>query len=379
MEIVITKETQDAEKRIPITPATAEKLIKLGCNCHVESNLGQELHYSDEDYKKVGATIFSDRKKALSTADAYLRLSPPSVEDVRLMKEKAFLIGFLDPFTKKDLLKTLQEKNITSISMELMPRTTIAQKMDALSSQANLAGYIAVIMATEKLDQVIPMMTTPAGTLFPAKVFIIGVGVAGLQAIATAKRLGARVEAYDTRPIVKEQVESLGAKFFQIDLGDTGETQQGYAKELSKEQLVKQKEAMLKAIAGSDIVITTAQLLGKPAPLLVTDEMVNAMKAGSVIVDMATLNGGNVAGSKKDEVIVKNGVTIIGYSQLARFTPLSASEMYGSNLYNLIHHFWDKEKKAFPRDWEEEFFQNTLLTQNGKIVNKWLLQQKQGE
>lgn len=379
MHIAVTKEPSD-ETRISVTPSIVEKFVKLGFSFHVESGLGLHLSIKDTDFEKAGAQIFKDRKTMLSSTDILLCLSPPSVEDVTSMKEKSFVIGFLDPFTKKDLLKTLQQKHITSISMELMPRTTIAQKMDALSSQANLAGYCAVILACEKIDKVLPMMTTPAGTLFPAKVFILGVGVAGLQAIATAKRLGARVEAYDTRPVVKEQVESLGAKFFQIDLGETGQTKEGYAKELNAEQLQKQKDLMKSAIASSDIVITTAQLLGKKAPILVTADMVKAMKKGSVIVDMATLNGGNVEGSKKDEVYQKEGITIIGYSQLSRFVPLSASEMYGANLFNLIHHFYDATKKSFPKDGDEEFFQNTLLTHSGSIVNQWLLKQlQQGE
>lgn len=379
MEIVILKEPKE-ETRIPMLPAQVEKLCKLGFLCHVESSLGSHLSITDEHYEKVGATIFSDRKKVFTSADLVLCLSSPSIHDVSHMKTGSYLVGFLDPFTNKDLLKILEQKKISSISMELMPRTTVAQKMDALSSQANLAGYVSVLLATSNLDKILPMMTTPAGTIFPAKVFIIGVGVAGLQAIATARRLGARVEAYDTRPIVKEQVESLGAKFFQIDLGQTQETKEGYAKELTQDQLKKQKEAMKSAISSSDIVITTAQLLGKKAPILVTQEMIKAMKQKSVIVDMATQNGGNVEGSKKDAIIESNGVTIIGYSQLARLVPQSASEMYGANLYNLIGHFFDNQKKTFPKEMHDPFFQTILMTYEGKIINSWLLKQmQQGE
>ena len=254
--------------------------------------------------------------------------------------------------------------------MHLIPRTTLAQKMDALSSQANLGGYSAVIEASKTLLKSFPMMMTAAGTISPSRVFVIGVGVAGLQAIATAKRLGARVDAFDTRPIVEEQVQSLGAKFAKIDIGETEETDQGYAKELTLDQIALQQEGMKKICGQSDVVITTAQVFGRPAPRIVSREMVEAMKPGSVIVDMAVATGGNVEGSIVDEHVVHNGVTIIGMSNLPGSAAINASQMYGNNLFNMIEEYWDSENKTFNFDLTDEILKGCVVTHQGEIVNE---------
>lgn len=251
--------------------------------------------------------------------------------------------------------------------MELIPRTTKAQKMDALSSQASLGGYVAVIVAADRLNKIFPMMMTPSGTIAPSKVFVIGAGVAGLQAIATAKRLGARVEAFDTRPIVEEQVQSLGAKFIKVDLGETGETKDGYAKALTQEQIDKQRDVMAKHCAQSDVVITTAQVFGKKAPIIITDDMIKGMKPGSLIVDLAVETGGNVEGSKLGEEIDSGGVRIIGLENLPGNVAVHASQMYSSNLGSLLSEFWDDESKSFKMDLEDEIIQGCLVTHQGSL------------
>jgi NAD(P) transhydrogenase subunit alpha len=254
--------------------------------------------------------------------------------------------------------------------MEMIPRTTRAQKMDALSSQANLAGYVMVILAAEKIDRILPMMMTPAGTISPARVFVIGAGVAGLQAIATAKRLGARVDAFDTRPIVAEQVRSVGGKFLEIDLGETGQTKDGYAKELSPEQLDKQRQGMKEIISQSDIVITTAQVFGRPAPRIVTKDMVEAMKPGGVIVDMAVESGGNVEGSIPGKTTEISGVSIIGVSNLPAVVAKDASQMYSSNVYNLISEYWSAEEKMLNLSLEDDILAGCIVTHGGDLVNE---------
>ena len=268
------------------------------------------------------------------------------------------------------MVDSLAAQGVTAISMEMIPRTTRAQKMDALSSQANLAGYVMVLLAASKLDRILPMMMTPAGTLSPAKVFVIGAGVAGLQAIATAKRLGARVEAFDTRPVVAEQVQSLGGKFVEIDLGETGQTKDGYAQALTPEQLELQRLGMKDVISESDIVITTAQLFGRPAPRIITADMVAAMKNGGVIVDMAVDSGGNVEGSKPDETVEIDGVSIIGMANLPSQVSSDASQMYSSNLYNLVSEYWDEENKTFNLDLEDDILKGCVITHDGGLVNE---------
>ncbi len=369
MKICVPKETVEGELRIALIPASVEKLVKKGAVIEVESGLGLSCHYTDEDYKKAGATVSADRKALLSSADIVVRIRKPSIEEVATLKKGALHISYLDPFNEAALIAAFEKAGVSAISMEMIPRTTKAQKMDVLSSQASLAGYVAVILAQEKLKKIFPMMMTPAGTISPARVFIIGAGVAGLQAIATAKRLGARVEAFDTRPVVEEQVQSLGAKFVKVDLGETGQTAQGYAKALTDEQMAKQRDAMAKHCALSDVVITTAQLFGRKAPIVITKEMVARMKPGSVVVDLAVETGGNVEGSVLNQTTDKNGVQIIGLGNLPARVALDASQMYSSNLTNLLEEYWDKEAKVFKMNVEDEILKGCLITHDGRIVN----------
>ncbi|MCK5580345.1 MAG: Re/Si-specific NAD(P)(+) transhydrogenase subunit alpha [Candidatus Omnitrophica bacterium] len=370
MQIGILKETFEGERRVPLIPASVDRLVKKGARITAEKGLGATIGIADEEYTKAGAEI-SDRASILASSDILLRLRKPVLEEISQIKKGAIHISYLDPFNEHEIVEALTKNNITALSMEMIPRSTIAQKMDALSSQANLGGYVAVLLAAERLDKILPMMTTPSGTITPARVFVIGVGVAGLQAIATAKRLGARVEAFDTRPIVEEQVKSLGAKFIKIDLGEMGQTEDGYAKALTEEQLEKQRQGMAKVCAQSDIVITTAQLFGRKAPVILTKDMVTQMKPGSIIVDMAVETGGNVEGSKlNEEAITENGVKIIGLANLPGRVPVHASQMYSTNLVNLIESYWDNEAKTFKLDLEDEFFKACIITHTGEVVNE---------
>jgi len=370
MQIVVPAETRANERRVALIPDSVKKLTRAGLLVSVESGLGKESGHSDADYEEAGATVSSDRSGLISSGDMVLRVRKPDAEEVGLLKKGAIQISYLDPYNEHELVDALAEQGATAISMEMIPRTTRAQKMDALSSQANLAGYAMVILAAQKLDRILPMMMTPAGTLSPAKVFVIGAGVAGLQAIATAKRLGARVEAFDTRSVVAEQVQSLGGKFIEIDLGETGQTKDGYANALTPEQLELQRLGMKDVISGSDIVITTAQLFGRPAPRIITADMVAAMKPGGVIVDMAVESGGNVEGSKPDETVEIGGVSILGVSNLPALVSRDASQMYSSNLFNLITEYWDEENKSFNLDLEDDILQACVITHDGGIINE---------
>lgn len=372
MKIAVPKETHPGEKRVPLTPHFVEDLVKKGADIEIESGIGLGSGYTDEEYRSVGAKVTSDRKSLIASADLILRLRIPPEEEIEWMRKDAISISYLDPFNQTSVIRKFKERQISAISMELIPRTTKAQKMDALSSQASLGGYVAVIIAADRLDKIFPMMMTPAGTIAPSKVFIIGVGVAGLQAIATAKRLGARVEAFDTRPAVEEQVKSLGARFIKVDLGDTGQTKDGYAKALTEEQLNKQREAMAKHCAQADVVITTAQVFGRKAPVIVTKEMVKGMKRGSLIVDMAVETGGNVEGSKPGEEVDINGVRILGLENLPGHVAAHASQMYASNLNSLISEFWDEESKSMKLDIEDEIIRGCLVTHKGEIFSETL-------
>ncbi|MBF0485198.1 MAG: Re/Si-specific NAD(P)(+) transhydrogenase subunit alpha [Candidatus Omnitrophica bacterium] len=371
MIIGILKETSPNETRIALTPNAVKRLTAKGIQVLIEKGLGNSVKISDEAFIKAGTAI-SLRQEILIKSDMLLRVRKPSLEEVALMKSGTVHLSFLDPFNEKDLITAFASKGISAISLEMIPRTTLAQKMDALSSQASLAGYTAVILAAERMQKILPMMMTPAGTIPPARVFIIGAGVAGLQAIATAKRLGARVDAFDTRPVVKEQVQSLGAKFVEIDLGETGQTKDGYAKALTPEQLTKQREGMAKVSAQSDIVITTAQVFGRKAPVIVTRDMISGMKPGSIVVDLAVETGGNVEGVELGKEIEINGVKIIGLANLPGKAAVDASEMLGANFVNFIEHFWNKEKNSFELKMDDEIMKGCLITHNGKVVNEKL-------
>lgn len=370
MKIFVPKETHPGENRVPLIPDTVNKLVKLGAEIEIETGMGLSTNYPDKDYVNVGAKVEADRQQALSSADMVLRLRKPPIEEIKLLKQGCIHVSHLDPFRETALVQEMVQCAISAISMEMMPRITVAQKMDVLSSQANLAGYVAVILAAERLDRIFPMMMTAAGTLAPARVLIIGVGVAGLQAIATAKRLGARVEAFDVRPVVEEQVRSLGAKFVKIDIGETGETKGGYAKPLTPEQLEMQRKGLAKHCAAADVVITTAQLFGRPAPRVVTEDMVAGMKPGSIIVDLAVETGGNVAGSKVDEEVIVGGVRIIGLANLPGRVAVHASQMYSTNIGNLVEHFWDREARSFKLDLEDEIMKGCLITHANEICNE---------
>ena len=370
MQIGVLKETHTGENRVALIPDTVKKLVKLGADITVESALGQSSGYADEEYAEAGATLSADRNGILGQSDIILRIHKPDADEVGNIKQGCIHISYLDPFNEGALVDALAEQGVSAISMEMIPRTTLSQKMDALSSQANLAGYVAVMMAANSLDRLLPMMMTPAGTIKPAKVFVIGAGVAGLQAIATAKRLGARVTAFDTRPVVAEQVRSVGAKFLEIDLGETGQTKDGYARELTPEQIEKQRAGQKAAIAESDIVITTAQVFGRKAPLLVTRDMVEVMQPGSVIVDMAAETGGNVEGSVAGREVRVDGVTIIGHGNWPNFVCRDASQMYSANLYNMVSTYWNKENKSFTLDLKNDIIQGCLITHGGTIVNE---------
>jgi NAD(P) transhydrogenase subunit alpha len=370
MLIAVPRETWPGELRSALVPQNAKKLIDAGFEIAVESGVGGNAGFPDAAFSEVGVSFESDRQALRGRADIVLRVRKPAAEEVGLLKSGSLHISFLDPFNEKSLVDSLANQGVTAVSMEMIPRTTLAQKMDALSSQANLAGYVTVIQAAFHCPKIMPMMMTPAGTIAPARVFVIGAGVAGLQAIATAKRLGARVEAFDTRPVVAEQVQSLGAKFVEIDLGDTGQTDQGYAKELTPEQIELQKEGQKKIISQSDVVITTAQVFGRPAPKIVSKDMVEAMAPGSVVVDMAVETGGNVDGSELDQVVDVNGVKLVGQGNLPSEVSKNASEMYSNNLFNLIDHFWDDEEKKLELDPDDEIIQGCVITRDGGIVNE---------
>ncbi|MGF1450084.1 MAG: Re/Si-specific NAD(P)(+) transhydrogenase subunit alpha [Opitutales bacterium] len=369
--LFVPKERHPKETRAALTPEYTGKLVSLGLAVQVEPGLGARADYPDEAYTHAGATLASNRTAALGQADYIVRVCPPEVDEIASLKAGALHVSLLDPFNNRAALDAFATAGVNAVSLEMIPRTTLAQKMDVLSSQANLAGYAAVIVAADRLSKILPMMMTPAGTISPCKVFVIGVGVAGLQAIATAKRLGARVQAFDTRPIVEEQVKSLGAKFLKIDLGETGQTDQGYARELTPEQLAKQREGMQKACADADIVITTAKLFGRPAPKIVNAAMVEAMQPGSLIVDLAAATGGNVEGTVPDEeTITANGVCIIGDTNLEGYFARNASDMYSSNGYNFIEHFWDSEGAAFAYNFDDEILRGCLITHDGAIVHE---------
>ena len=370
MQIGVPKETWPGEVRTAMVPANADKLIKQGFTVTVQSGLGNASGYSDADYVQAGASVSDDRAAILSNSDIVMSVRKPDAADIGSLKKGALYVSFLDPFNEKPLVESIAAQGATAISMEMVPRSTRAQKMDALSSQANLAGYVTVIQASYHLPKIMPMMMTPSGTISPARVFVIGAGVAGLQAIATAKRLGARVEAFDTRPVVAEQVQSLGAKFVEIDLGDTGQTDQGYAKELTPEQVEMQREGQKAIISQSDVVITTAQLFGRPAPQIVGRDMVETMKPGSVIIDMAVETGGNVEGSVMDEVVDINGVKVVGQGNLPGEVARNASDMYSNNLLNLVMEFWDGEAKTLNLDPEDEIIQACVITRDGAVVNE---------
>jgi NAD(P) transhydrogenase subunit alpha len=373
MIIAALKTTVSEDLRSPIHIDTIKNITSLdGINIRFEKGICEGINISDEKMIESGLSSVS-REECLMESDLVMTMEPLSNEEIKAMKKGSTIIGLVSPFDNEDMIKACAFSSINLVSMEFIPRISRAQKMDVLSSQSNLAGYAAVMESANALSSAMPMMMTAAGTLKPAKVFVIGVGVAGLQAIATAKRLGARVKAFDTRDVVEEQVQSLGAKFVKIDLGDTGQNDQGYANELSKEQIQKQKELQSEVCAESDIVITTAQLFGRPAPKLIDNNTIKKMKPGSVIFDMAVESGGNVEGSKINEVTIINGVKIIGKSNLSSNVANHASLALSNNLNHWIKDFYDKENKYINFDFNDEIISSSVLVFDGKILNERFL------
>lgn len=368
-KVLVCKEKDPLETRVALIPDDIKRLVGMGFEFKVVSGAGIKSGFTDEAYEKAGAEIIAKEEDGLSGSQIVARIMKP--DSAKGLDKDTLHISYLDPFNEKELVNDFAKSGVQAVSLEMIPRTTLAQKMDVQSSQTSLAGYVAVVNAAAKLPKILPMMVTPSGTINPARVFIIGVGVAGLQAIATAKRLGARVDAFDTRPVVEEQVKSLGASFVKIDLGEMGQTDQGYAKELTPEQIAKQQEAQAKVCEKSNIVITTAKVFGRKAPLLIKKDVLDRMQPGSVVVDMAVSTGGNVEGSKLFEnVITDNGVTIMSGDLLERQVPYDASKMLSGNFYAFLTHFYNKETKQFEVNMDDEIIKGCLLTQGGKIIHE---------
>ncbi len=367
-KIFVCKEKDTRETRVSLVPDDIKRLIGMGFEISVETGAGIKSGFPDAAYEKAGAKIVGSETEGFKGAEIVLRIMKP--DNAKGLKKDTLHLSYLDPFNEKELLNDFAKSGVQAVSLEMIPRTTLAQKMDVQSSQTSLAGYVAVLNAAAKLPKILPMMVTPSGTIQPARVFIIGVGVAGLQAIATAKRLGARVDAFDTRPVVEEQVKSLGASFVKIDLGEMGQTDQGYAKELTPEQVAKQQEAQAKVCERSNIVITTAKVFGRKAPLLIKKDVLDRMQPGSIVVDMAVSTGGNVEGSKLFEnVVTDNGVTIMSGDLLERQVPFDASKMLSGNFTAFLTHFYNKETKEFEIRREDEIMKGCLLTSGGEIVH----------
>jgi len=369
--ISVPKETAKDERRVSLTPEVASQFVKDGMEVRVEQNAGLASNYLDESYEEVGAKIVNDANEVYGEADLILKIQPPNEEEMEHIKEGTVLVCLLWALSNKELIEDLKNRGITALGMEAIPRISRAQNMDVLSSMSSLSGYKAALMGADHLDRYMPMMMTAAGTIPPAKVLVLGAGVAGLQAIATAKRLGAVVEAFDIRPAVKEQVESLGAKFVEVPLEEADtETKGGYAKELSKNSQQRQREVIHEHAEKSDMIITTALIPGKPAPLLVTKEMVEDMKPGSIVVDMAAEQGGNCAETKPGENINKNDVIIMGPLNIPSKMAFHASKLYAKNMQALLKLLIQEGEFNF--DFEDEIIENTTITHKGEIISPML-------
>lgn len=371
MRIAVTAETDKAEPRVAATPETVKKFKGLGAEVSIEAGAGRASGFADEDYASAGATIAESAAAALSDADVVLRVRRPTAQEIAGAKRGAAIVSIVDPFGHEQALAELAATGATVFAMEFMPRITRAQTMDVLSSQANIAGYRAVIDGASEYGRAIPMMMTAAGTVPAARVFVMGVGVAGLQAIATARRLGAIVSATDVRPATKEQVESLGAKFIAVENEEfkQAETAGGYAKEMSAEYRAAQAELVAAHIAKQDIVITTALIPGRPAPKLISTDMVRSLRRGSVIVDLAAERGGNCELTQPGETVVENGVKIVGALNLAGRLASTASSLYAKNLLAFVETLIAKESKALAIDWDDELVKATALTRDGAVID----------
>jgi len=363
MRVAVVKENVRSEKRVALVPEVAGKLVRAGVEVLVEAGAGAAAHFEDPEYVAQGVRL-TDEKTCLDEADVLLKVQPPSATEVKKLREGTVLIGLLNPLRNLELVGLLAERRITSLALELLPRITRAQAMDALSSQASITGYKAVLLGADRLSKFLPMLTTPTGTIRPAKVLIIGAGVAGLQAIATAKRLGAMVEAYDVRPETREQCESLGAKFVQVDVSAAGSG--GYARELTAEERARQQEILGKHVARADLVVTTAAVPGRASPRIITKEMVEAMRAGSVIIDLAAEGGGNCEVTEPGETNVYADVLVYGPLNVPSMVPYHASETYSKNLHNLLL-LMVKDGQLAP-DWEDEVLAGALLTRDSEVI-----------
>ena len=366
MNLAIIKESRINERRVAITPDVVKSLAKVGFTCLIEQDAGLASGFDNDAYEKAGGKIASDKTTLLNNADVLLKVNAPTEDELELLREGSVTISFLYAYTVPELIAVYSRKKISAFAMDAVPRISRAQKMDALSSQANLAGYKTVLLGANALGKIFPLMMTAAGTITPAKVLIFGAGVAGLQAIATAKRLGAVVEVTDVRPETKEQVESLGGRFLQVD-GEGVQTEGGYAREVTAEYLQKQKELVAKHVAEADLVITTALVIGKKAPVLVTEDMVKTMKIGSVIVDMAVESGGNCELSEPGNTVVKYGVTIIGETNLPSLLSTNASDLYARNISTLLLHLADQD--GFKWELEEDITKGSLITHKGELIH----------
>lgn len=374
MVIAVPKEVLPGENRVSVTPDVASKLIKKGFQINVETDAGINAGYTDEQYESAGAKLITDVEELYSSADIILKVQRPvehpklGRNEVELLKEGQLLVAFIYALHYPEIIKQISRKKAVCISMDMIPRTTLAQKMDALSSQANIAGYKSVIMCANALGKIFPLMMTAAGTIQPARVVIMGAGVAGLQALGTARRLGAIVEVSDIRPQVKEEVQSLGGRFIEVETDESMQDAGGYAKEASPEFLRKQKELIFKHVTEADIVITTALVPGKKAPVLVTEDMVTKMKPGSVVLDMAVEFGGNCEISENGKTVVKHGVTIIGEPNLPSLVPTNSSDVYAKNILALLDHISKDGNVAY--NFEDEIVKGSVMCYNGDVVNE---------
>ena len=367
MRIAVPRESTVGERRVPIVPESVKRLVAKKIDVSIESGAGVPSQVTDDDYKAVGATIEPTFDALAAAADVVVRLRVPTLDDIARLKEGSALVSPLFPLVNLDLVKALAARKITAIAVDMIPRTTVAQMMDVLSSQATVAGYYAVLMAATELPRFFPMLMTAAGTIAPARVLVFGAGVAGLQAIGTAKRLGAVVEAFDVRKVVKEQVESLGAKFVVVESEEDAQTAGGYAKEASEGYKQKQAEAIARHVKTADVCITTALIPGQRAPILITEEMVRTMKPGSVIVDLAAEQQGNCALTEAGKTVVKHGVTIMGTLDLPSKLAVHASQMYSRNMEKLLLHL--SKDGALKLDMNEEITKGSVITMNGEVTN----------
>ena len=370
MKIGIPKEIYKGEKRVAIVPKTVTQLLKDGHKVSIESGAGANAYFPDTEYEQVGAVIVKDVQLLYSGADIIMKIQPPQIEEIEMMKNSSTYIGFLSSVLDSKFLDLMNKKSITSFAMEFIPRISRSQSMDALSSMASIAGYRAVLIAAQYLGKFFPLLMTAAGTIPPAKVLIVGAGVAGLQAIATARRLGAKVEAFDTRPAVREQVESLGAQFIEMERVADAETTAGYAKEMTEEFMKKERKIIGERAEQNHVVITTALLFGKRAPILITEEIVKKMQKGSVIIDLAAEQGGNCEITEPGKNICKHGVTICGVLNLPSTLPIDASAMYSRNITQFFKHLYMADDRNL--DFEDKITKSSCVTYNGEIVNDYV-------